>query len=134
MSFSYTPEVTVRFCSILALAALASLSPRVALAQGQPPKRTVIEIGSPSFRPYPVAVPAAKELGNAPGAKAAAEATEALRFDFEVSPLFKVLDPKSYLADQAKEGMTAASIKFGDWVSVGAEGLVKVGHHRPATR
>lgn len=126
MSFSYTPEVTVRFCSILALAALASLSPRVALAQGQPPKRTVIEIGSPSFRPYPVAVPAAKELGNVPSAKAAAEATEALRFDLEVSPLFKILDPKSYLADQAKEGITTSTIKFGDWVSVGAEGLVKM--------
>lgn len=127
-------EVTVRSSScrraawlFLAASLVPQIVPRVALAQGAtPPKRTVIEIGNPEFRPYPVAVPAAKELGAGGPAKAAEEMTDALSFDLGVSPLFKVLDPKSYLADQTKEGMTATSIKFPDWVSVGAEGLVKM--------
>lgn len=128
MSNLLSSEVTVRSSSwITSLCFVASLLPHLAVAQGAtPPKRTVIEIGNPEFRPYPVAVPAAKETGTAGKVSAADEMTEALRFDLEVSPLFKILDPKSYLADQSKEGMTAASIKFPDWVSVGAEGLVKM--------
>jgi len=95
-----------------------------ALAQGTPQKRIVIEVGSPDFKPYPIAVTAVRELGTG-GPKVADQITEALRFDFDVMQMFKLLDPKSYLADPSKEGMTAPSIKFSDWSSVGADGLVK---------
>ena len=110
-----------RYSSVLLLLLGAA---QVSYAQGDKSKRTVIEIGSPDFRAYPVAIPSAKDLGGA--AKPVEEMTEALQFDLDVSPLFRVLDPKSYLADQTKEGITAQSIKFSDWVSVGAEGLVKM--------
>lgn len=103
---------------------VASVPPNVAHAQAAPGKRMVVEIGNPDFRPYPLAVAAARETGTG-GAQTADEITGTLRWDFGVSPIFKVLDPRSYLADPSKEGMAAATIKFPDWVSVGAEGLVK---------
>ncbi|MFO0722949.1 MAG: Tol-Pal system beta propeller repeat protein TolB [Myxococcota bacterium] len=104
-------------------ALLASL-PLAAQAQGTPQKRIVIEVGNPDFRPYPIAVTAVRELGTS-GPKVADTITEALRFDFDLPQMFKLLDPKSFLADPSKEGMTAAAIKFSDWSSVGADGLVK---------
>jgi TolB protein len=54
----------------------------------------------------------------------AREACETVRGDLALSGLFKVLDPKGFLADPA-EGISAASIKFPRWGDVGAEGLVK---------
>jgi TolB protein len=119
--------VTVRRASLIFFAGLSSLSTVSAWAQQpQPGKRIVIEIGNPDFRPYPIAVPNVKELGADPTGKIATEITEVLRWDLGVAPMFKVLDPKGYLADPNKEGMSAAAIKFSDWLSVGAEGLVKV--------
>lgn len=83
-------------------------------------------IDDPNFRPYPIAVPAWKELGTG-GAELARTGAEVLRADLDIAGSFKVLDPRSYLADPAKEGLTSASIHFPDWLNVGAEGLVKVG-------
>jgi TolB protein len=54
----------------------------------------------------------------------AREAWETVRGDLTLSGLFKVLDPKGFLADPA-EGLTASSIKFPRWIDVGADGLVK---------
>lgn len=86
--------------------------------------RRVIEIGSPDFRPYPLALPEVRATG--PAAAAAAEAlSRTLRFDFDLAAQFEVLDSKSYLADPEKEGMTAPTIRFEDWVNIGAEGLIK---------
>ena len=108
--------------SLLQLAAL----PASALAQSGSGTRAVIEIGSPDFRPYPIAIPDVRDAGGK--ASPAAEALiSTLRWDFELAATFKVLDPKGYLADPAKEGLAAASIKFADWVNVGAEGLIKAG-------
>ncbi len=99
------------------LAALLLLAPAAALAQ-----RTYIEIGSPNFRPLPVAVAGFRAD---PGVQAqATEMTQVLRADLQLSGLFDVLDPKSFLAD-GSEGVTAPSIRFARWADVGAEGLVK---------
>ncbi|MCB9655616.1 MAG: Tol-Pal system beta propeller repeat protein TolB [Deltaproteobacteria bacterium] len=89
--------------------------------------RTVIEIGSPNFRAYPMAVPDARDMGGGPAPASAAEITNVLRWDFDVAAALKVLNPKGYLADPTKGGLAAASIKWSDWVSVGAEGLVQAG-------
>jgi TolB protein len=91
-------------------------------------KRAVIEIGNPDFRPYPIALPDARDLSGGSSPSEPAQAiTRTLRYDFQLSPIFKVLDPKSFVADPKKEGLAAASINFSDWVSVGADGLVKAG-------
>ena len=110
----------------LILASVIWLTATAQLADAAPGqrKRAVIEIGNPDFRAYPIAVPVTRDP-SAKSRKVADELAEAMRWDFDISPVFKVLSPKSYIANPKKEGMTAASINFGDWVSVGAEGLIK---------
>ena len=89
-------------------------------------KRIVIRIDSPNFRPYPIAIPDVQLLGTGTS-KEAVQVTQTLRWALSLAPTFKLLDPRSYLADPRKEGLVAASIKFSDWLNVGAEGLVKAG-------
>lgn len=107
----------------LFLAAAFGLLP--ALAQADEPTRRIIEVTSPEFRAFPIAIPEARAPGDTQ--PAGQSITEQLRWDLSTSILFDVLDPKSFLADPAKEGLTAATIRFEDWLNVGAEGLVKVG-------
>jgi TolB protein len=100
-----------------ALVAALLLAPALAGAQ-----RTYIEVGSPNFKPMPLAIaPFRAEAG----AQAdAAEMQQVLRGDLALSGLFDVLDPKGFLADP-DEGFTAPTIKFSRWADVGADGLVK---------
>ena len=105
------------------LAALLLTVPLSAAAEPER-KRTVLEVGNPDFRPYPMAVATTRSTGDG-GVEAAQLLTDTIRWDFDTSPTFALLDPKSYLADPNKEGMTTAAIKFDDWVSVGADGLIK---------
>jgi TolB protein len=98
------------------LAALAAVLALPVSAQERP----VIEVGAPNFEPLPIAIAPFSPEGDA----AAREAWETLRGDLNLSGLFKVLDPKGYLADPG-EGLSAASIKFSRWGDVGAAGLVK---------
>ncbi len=120
-------EVIVRRIPLV-LPALTLLFSGAAFAQTDASKRAVIEIGSPDFRPYPMAIADTRDMT---GAKtppdAAEEITDALRWNFDLTARFKVLDPKSYLANAKKEGLAAAAIKFEDWVNVGADGLLKAG-------
>jgi len=97
--------------------ALLLLAPALAAAQ----QRQYIDVGSPSFRPLPVAI--APFRADGPQAEAD-EAQQVLRSDLALSGLFDLVDPRSFLADPA-EGLTAPSIRFGRWADVGAEGLVK---------
>jgi TolB protein len=105
------------------LAALLALLAGPALAQERP----YIEIGSPSFRPLPVAV--APFVAEPETHDAARTAGTVLRNDLALSGLFAVLDPRGFLADPA-EGLTAPTIKFSRWVDVGADGLVKASLRR----
>jgi len=100
------------------LLALALLLPAASLAD----QRQVIDVGSPDFRPLPVALAPFRAEGEAKGA--AAEAAEVLKGDLLLTGLFDLIDPKSFLADPG-EGLTAAAIRFPRWADVGAEGLVK---------
>ena len=102
-----------------ALALLIVLAPALAAAQSQ---RAYIEIGSANFQPLPIALaPFRAEAG---AEAVAAELNEVLRSDLVLSGIFKVLDPKGFLADPA-EGFTAPTIRFSRWSDVGADGLVK---------
>ncbi len=83
-------------------------------------------IDDPNFRPYPIAVPDFKDLGTG-GADLAEKGVTVLRNDLSITGAFKLLDPRSYLADPRKEGITSAAINFADWLNVGAEGLIKIG-------
>src|SRR5512142_910351 len=116
--------MTLRTLTRLALAAGLALplalaaAPRAARAADEP----LIVIGSPSFRPLPIAVVDFGDDGSA--RPAATDATKVVRSDLALSGLFDVLDPKGFLADPA-EGYAASSIRFARWADVGAEGLVR---------
>jgi len=113
--------------SVLIVPFVASLIgwPSNSDAQAKPNTRTVLEVGNPDFRSYPIAI-ANPRMTKGPAGEAAISIIETIRWDLQVSPVFKVLDAKSFIANPAKEGMTAASIKFSDWVNVGADGLAKI--------
>ena len=100
------------------LLALALLLPAAVLAD----QRHVIDVGSPDFRPLPVAL--APFRSEATAKAAATEAAAVLEGDLLLSGLFEVLDPRSFLADP-DEGLAAAAIRFPRWADIGAEGLVK---------
>jgi TolB protein len=101
----------------LLTAALAATATAAAAA----PERPTIVVGSPDFQPLPIAV--APFQGDGDG-RAAAEITQVVRADLQLSGLFDVLDARGFLADAA-EGYAAPSIRFTRWADVGAEGLAK---------
>jgi TolB protein len=83
----------------------------------------VIEISGANFRPMPLALPAA--TANDPLARSKlSEFDAALQYDLAACGLFTLLDRKSFLAN-SKEGLTAGTITFSNWVNVGAEALAK---------
>ncbi len=67
---------------------------------------------------YPIAVPAAVDSDE----KTAKLVVDVESFDLSVASWFKVLDPKSFLADLGKEGL---GIEAQKWKDVGAFGVVK---------
>jgi TolB protein len=101
----------------LALAVLAAAT-LPALAQERPS----IVVGSPDFRPMPIAVAAFQGEGDARAAATAV--TDVVRADLVLSGVFDVLDARGFLADPA-EGFAAPSIRFARWADVGAEALAK---------
>ena len=82
--------------------------------------RPVIDITGARTQAYAIAI--APAVGEPASGKAV---LEVLSGDFARSGLFKVLDPQSFLADPAKEGMTDTTIDFSKWTTVGAAGLIK---------
>ena len=106
--------------SIRAAAVLLAALPALAGAAERP----TIEIGSPDFRPLPIAVAQFQGDADPEARRAAGDVTDVVRADLTLSGLFDVLDPKGFLAETG-EGLSAPTIKFARWVDVGAEGLVK---------
>ena len=81
-----------------------------------PARGVVIDIDSPEKGLYQIAVPDLR------GGAAGKEGADVLRNDFKLVSLFKVLDPRSYLANAEKEGM---NLDPKAWSSVGAQGVIK---------
>ncbi len=105
---------------IFVLAALwSSLVAAPVLAQAP----IVGDIEGKEFRPFPIAV---TELRLAPGAEghkgAAQQLMKIVRADLELTGAFKVLDPKSFIDT---DGVTQSTVRFPDWLNVGAAGLIK---------
>jgi TolB protein len=82
-------------------------------------QRPTIDISNARVQAYPIA------LAPPSGAPEGREVMEVLAADFDRSGLFRLLDPRGFLADPAREGMTAQSIDFSKWTAVGAQALVK---------
>lgn len=99
--------------------ALAALVAWTSAAQAG--ERPQIDFERARVQPFALAIaPAAGSL------EAGAAVADVLSADLDRSGLFKVIDPRSFLADAAKEGMTQDTIDFKPWTAVGAQGLVKL--------
>ncbi len=83
-------------------------------------ERAQIDFERAKVQPFPIAV---ARTTTGPAAEQVAAVVSA---DFDRSGLFKLLDPRSFLADPAKEGMTDKTIDFAPWLAVGAQGLLKI--------
>ena len=81
------------------------------------PTRAVVVVDSPERALYRVAIPTLRG-----DATLGAQGAEVVRNDLKLVSLFEVLNPSSFLADPAKEGL---GIDKAAWSSVGAQGVVK---------
>ena len=90
--------------------------------------KVYIDIDSPSFQKFPIAITDFKPLrpvadkGDLP-----AWFSDTLSRDLTITGYFNVLDRKAYLEDPKQAGITAEGIRFEDWTVIGAEYLVKGG-------
>ena len=87
------------------------------IVQAEPDPGVVIDINNPERSLYPIAIP--DGLGSISLAKQAAKIA---RFNLSVAGWFRVLDPRSFLADLSTEGLGIAP---GPWENVGAFGVMK---------
>ena len=88
--------------------------------------RPILDITGPNFRPFPLALVEAIPSGAADAdAKLAKELIGVLKGDLEMSGLFKLIDPKSFITKPDAEGFDEGAIKWQEWADTGAEGLVK---------
>jgi len=91
----------------------------LAAASAAHAQRPTIDISGARVQAYPLA------LAPPSGAPEGADVLGVLAADFDRSGLFRLLDPKSFLADPGKEGSSASTIDFSKWTAVGAQALVK---------
>lgn len=91
--------------------------------------KVYIDIDSPSFLKFPIAVTDFKPL------KAVADRSDlpvwfsdTLSKDLTMTGYFNVMDRRAFLEDPKQAGITAAGTRFEDWTAIGAEYLVKGGY------
>jgi TolB protein len=92
--------------------------------------KPIIRVEGARFRPLQIALPEFSFQQNSDSAQVkiiASQITSSIRQYLELSGVFSILDPKSYLVDPKKEFLNRSSIKMQQWSDIGAEGLVK-GH------
>jgi TolB protein len=83
-------------------------------------KGTIVGPGATS---YPIAV---SPLKAGTGADRAGTAfADVVAKDLEISGLFRVIDRGAYIEDAQRSGVTAETIDFHDWSTIGAQALVK---------
>ena len=80
-------------------------------------------IVGPGATSYPIAV---SPLKSSSGAEKAADMfAEIVGKDLDLSGLFRVIDRAAYIEDAQRSGVTADTINFHDWSTIGAQALVK---------
>jgi TolB protein len=104
--------------ALVSLALFAAATP--ALGQGP----IIGDIEGAEFRPYPIAIANFRAPAGAAAAleRDASVLAKIVRDDLDLSGVFKVLDKKSFIDT---DGVTLNTIKWDDWLNVGADGLVK---------
>jgi TolB protein len=107
------PALALLLCALMAPAAGA-----------QDPAPMIGEIEGASFRAYPLAVPdfrTSRKTSDAINTSAAALGG-IVRRDLGLTGVFKILDARSFIDT---DGLTLGTVKFDDWLNVGADAVVK---------
>jgi TolB protein len=81
-------------------------------------QRVIIDVTQPKRALYPLAIP----LGTDSDGQLASTVQQVATFDMQVAGWFKTLEPRSFLADLAQEGLGLEPQK---WKDVGAFGVIK---------
>jgi TolB protein len=90
--------------------------------------KVYLDIDSPSFHKFSIAVPAFKDLRPlAQTDNLTIWFADELSRCLDITGYFQILDKKSFLEDPSQAGITAEGIKFDDWTTIGAEYLLKGG-------
>lgn len=85
--------------------------------------RQYLDINNPDMKPYPLAFVPVLPIGE--NVDEVKEFNDVLNFDLELTGIFKVIPPKSFVADTVKEGFSDKTIQFQNWADIGADGLIK---------
>lgn len=90
--------------------------------------KVYIDINSPAFQKFPVAIPEFKNLGNA-GDKDNLSAwfTDQLSRSLKITGFFKIIGKDAFLENRDSAGITAGEIDFSNWSDIGSDFLVKGG-------
>lgn len=104
---------------VIALAVWAAVVPAAA--------RAVVtgQIFGPGSQSFPIAVPPLKNLGGDADGMLGKQFARALSRDLDLSGYFRLVDPRTFIEDPQTSGITADTIDFVGWGSIGAQELVK---------
>jgi TolB protein len=108
------------FRLVFAGVVMALVTPAPARADDGTAGQTYIDVVGAQFKPLPIAIEPSQG-----DATAATEFTNTLREDLTICGFFDVLNPKSFLADIAREPTIVTKIDFTKWRAVGASYLAK---------
>jgi TolB protein len=90
------------------------------------PARVYLDIDSPAFRKFPVAVADFRPQTTAPGTEAlGGDLADRLGRYLDVTGFFNVISRKAFLEDPRKAGVLPGTFRFSDWSAIGADYLVK---------
>jgi len=90
--------------------------------------KVYIYIDSPATSKFPIAISQFKNLGNIPDTQDVAVSLSAvISQDLEISGLFRLINPDTFLESPDNSGISSNDINWRDWSSIGAEALVKGG-------
>lgn len=91
--------------------------------------KVYIDIDSPAFQQFPIAIPDFKNLGNNDEDNSlSADLSNSLSSILKITGYFRIINKNAYLEDQNSAGITAETTDFAEWSAIGTEFLVKGGY------
>jgi TolB protein len=90
--------------------------------------KVYIDIDSPSFQKFPIAITEFKSLR--PGTETGdfpVWFADTLSRNLLITGYFNIIDRRAFLEDSSRAGITGEGTRFPDWVTIGAEYLIKGG-------
>jgi TolB protein len=87
-----------------------------------------IDIDSPTIQKFPIAIADFRNLGQEPDKEnLGALFADQMGKTLQLTGFFNILPKNAFLEDPKQSGITTDTIRFSDWISIGAESLIKGG-------